>query len=146
MPGTDELGYLGRYQQGEELPLVVQCDTAGAAASWPLVAPVVSVFNPAGTLVLTRVLAADLQGVTVGLFRLPQFLGADFSTAGTYRLAVRYKDAGSNPRTLCGTFRLMAGGHADGAVVSLRPVRRPNANYLVYQTDGGRLARGRNPR
>lgn len=141
----DELGFLGRYPQGVELPLVVQCVDAGAAA-WPDAAPVVTFTDPTGAVVLNRVMGADLQGVRLGTFRLPQFLGTPFATTGPYRVTARYTDASGNARVLCGSFRLLPGGDRDGAVVSMRAVRRPNANYLVYQTDGGRLARGRNPR
>lgn len=141
----DELGFLGRYPQGVELPVIVQCETAGAAA-WPDVAPVVTFTAPDGTVVLNRVMGADLQGVRLGTFRLPQFLGTPFATTGPYRVVARYKDGAGNPRVLVGHFRLLAGGNRDGAVVSMRAVRRPNANYLVYQTDSGKLVRGRNPR
>lgn len=146
MPGVDTLGYLGRYRQGEELLLVVPCDDGGAAPAWPDVAPTVTFHKPDGTVALHRVMAADLQGVTDGVFRLPQFLNSQFSTTGAYRAVVRYEDASDRARVLVGHFRVLGGGDTDGAVVSMRPVRRPDANYLVYQTDGGILARGRNPR
>jgi hypothetical protein len=145
VPGETELGYLGRYPQGEELPLVVQCDD-GSGPAWPAVAPVASFRGPAGTNVLSRVMAADQQGVGDGLFRLPQFLGPEFSSTGEYAVLVRYKDSAGNPRLLAGHFQLTQGGSTDGAVIAVRSVRRPNANWLVYQTDGGRLVRGRNPR
>lgn len=144
--GVDDLGFLGRYPQGVEIPLVVACDDGGLAPAWPDAAPVVTFYRPDGAAVLSRVMAADQQGVVEGVFRLPQFLGTPFAVTGPYRVVARYADASGRARALAGSFRLLAGGDRDGAVVSLRAVRRPNANYLVYQTDGGRLVRGRNPR
>ena len=144
--GVDDLGFLGRYQQGVEIPLVVTCDDGGEEPAWPDLAPVVTFHKPDGSVALSRVMAADLQGVAVGTFRLPQFLGSEFSATGPYRVVVRYTDASGRARVLPGHFRVLAGGDADGAVVSMRAVRRPDANYLIFQTDGGRLVRGRNPR
>lgn len=144
--GVDELGFLGRYPQGVEIPLVVACDDGGLAPAWPDAAPVVTFYKPDGTAALSRVMAADQQGVMEGVFRLPQFLGTPFTPAGPWRVVARYADASGRARVLAGTFVLLAGGDRDGAVISMRAVRRPNANYLVYQTDGGHLARGRNPR
>lgn len=143
---SEDLGYLGRYQQGQEILLVVACNNGGLVPATPNATPVVTFHKPDGSVALHRVMAADLQGVAVGIFRLPQFLDSLFSTTGAYRVVVRYEDSASRARVLCGHFRVLAGGDTDGAVVSMRPVRRPNANYLVYQTDGGHLARGRNPR
>ena len=144
--GVDDLGFLGRYQQGQEILLVVACDDGGGEPAWPDVAPTVTFHKPDGSVVFSRVMAADLQGVAEGVFRLPQFLNSEFSATGPYRVVVRYTDESGRARVLPGHFRLLAGGDADGAVVSMRAVRRPDANYLIFQTDGGRLVRGRNPR
>ncbi len=160
-----ELGYLGRYRQGDELSLVIQCVDINGSGAWPIKVtdifsstgisnpPTVTFRGPGGTNVLSRVLPADLQGVRKGVFRLSQYLGTEFATTGSYAVFVRYTRATINsgffataPIVLVGHFWLMAGGSPDGAVIAMRAVRRPNANWLIYQTDGGRLVRGRNPR
>ena len=74
------------------------------------------------------------------------FLGTPYATPGRHGLVARYATAGGDPVALVGHFYLLPGGSADGAVTALRPVRRPEAEYVLYSTDGGVLARGRNPR
>ena len=138
------LGYLGQHQQGTELPIVVQCDSAGVPA-WPLLAPTLSIDGVAGR-VLGRDLGAAQQGVVPGTFRVSQLLGAAFSLAGLYNVTVRYTDAAGQGRLLIGSFNVLAGGSPDGAVIAIRSVNRPAGQYLLWQTDSGRLVRGLNPR
>ncbi len=138
------LGYLGRFQQGTELPVVVQCEADGSPA-WPAAAPTLTVIGPAGVC-LDRVMGAGMQGVTAGTFRLSQFLGPAFAAAGLYSLLVRYTDAAGQGRLLTGWFNLLPGGSPDGAVVAMQQVKRPAGQYLLWQTDSGRLVRGLNPR
>jgi hypothetical protein len=137
-------GYLGRFQQGTELPVVVQCEAAGSPA-WPLAAPTLSVFGPTGVQ-FDRVMGAAMQGVTPGTFRLSQYLGLAFAATGMYGVVVRYTDALGQGRMQTGSFYLLPGGSPDGAVVAMQQVRRPAGQYLLWQTDSGRLVRGLNPR
>lgn len=140
------LGYLGRLPRGCELPVVVRCLDAAGDPAWPADNPVLTVYGPDGSTVESRRLPADLQGELVGLFRYGLFLGTPYATPGRHGLVARYATAGGDPVALAGHFYLLPGGSADGAVTALRPVRRPEAEYVLYSTDGGVLARGRNPR
>jgi hypothetical protein len=140
--------YLGRWQQGEILPLSVTTTTAAGAAEDPQAEPVATVYRDGASLtrVVQATLAAHDRGAAVGRFRLPFFLGAEFSTAGRYLVVIRWVTDGGVPRVRTGTFYLLPGGSADGAVIGMAFVSRPDANHLVMQTDSGRILRGRNPR
>jgi hypothetical protein len=146
---VDEGGeYLGRYQQGEELPLRVQCVDAAGAPADPAAVPAATVYRDGATptLLETVALAAQLRGVEVGVFGRPHFLGPLYATAGPHKVLYRWQDAGGVAHCLPAYFTLLPGGDADGAVIALAYAERPDARYLIYQTDGGRLVRGRNPR
>lgn len=143
----DQPGYLGRRQQGEELPLVVQCVDAAGAPVDPDACPWVSVFRDAEppVLVESREVPADLRGVESGVFRLPLFLGGLYGTPGRHLVVTRYTVGGVGHAKI-ETFTLLPGGSPDGAVTAMTFVRRPDATYILYSTDAGRLIRGRNPR
>lgn len=137
---------LGTYLQGQELPLTLRAVGAGGLPDLPRDNPVVSIYGPSGIVAARVRMACDLQGVETGFFRLPLPLGAPFGTTGTYTVIFSWMDSVGNARAATGTFILLPGGAADGAVIGLRSVRRPNAIYLMRQTDSGGLARGKNPR
>lgn len=140
--------YLGRWQQGEFLPLAVTTTDPGRLPADPAAEPVATIYRDGTSLVLVRQakLAAHDRGATVGAFRLPLFLGAEFSVSGRYLVVIRWTTAGGVARCQAGTFYLLPGGSADGAVIGLAFVARPDANHLVMQTDSGSMLIGRNPR
>lgn len=140
--------FLGRYQQGVELPLTLQCVDAAGAPQDPAHDPVVTVYRDASPPVLIQSipLAADMRGVVTGFFRRPLFLNHLYGTAGRYLVVFRWQDADGVAHSRAGSFTLLPGGSSDGAVIAMAYVQRPDARYLVWQTDSGRLVRGRNPR
>lgn len=140
--------YLGRHQQGEFLPLAVVTTTPAGAAEDPRAEPVATFYRDGGSLTLVRqvTLFAHDRGAVVGAFRASLFLGAEFSTAGRYLVVIRWTTADGVARCTTATFYLLPGGSADGAVIGMVFVSRPDANNLVMQTDSGRMLRGRNPR
>lgn len=139
--------YLGRFQQGQELPLALQCVDATGAPADPVALPVITLYRDGASKVLveTRPLAADLRGVKLGSFRLALFLGEVY-TAGRYLVVFRWADANGVGHSQVGVFMLYPGGSPDGSVIALKYVERPDSRYLMWQTDAGRLLRGRNPR
>jgi hypothetical protein len=140
--------YLGRWQQGEFLPLGVTTTTPAGAPADPQAEPVATVYQDGLTLTRIRqvTLAAHDRGGATGAFRTPLFLGTEFSAPGRYLVVIRWVTEEGVPRCRTGAFTLLAGGSADGAVVGMVFVSRPDANHLVMQTDSGRMKRGRNPR
>lgn len=140
--------YLGRYQQGQEVPLLLRCVNADLEPETPQAAPTVKVYRDAAPPVLVETLrmARVEQGEQEGAFRLPRFLGPAYATAGRYLVTFHWLTQDAVAMTRCCSFTLLPGGDADGAVISMYHIERPNARYLIWQTDGGRLARGKNPR
>lgn len=143
----DQPVYLGRVQQGQELPLALQCVDATGAPADPVGLPVATFYRDGATKmrIETRPIAADLRGVKAGAFRLSLFLG-ELYTTGRHLIVFRWADQNGVPHCQVATFMLLPGGSPDGAVIALKYVERPDSRYLMWQTDAGRLLRGRNPR
>lgn len=135
---------LGVYQQGDVIPLRVQCVDGDHAPVSPGQAPVVTVYGPTGAVLLRVPMAADLQGIVDGNFRYPYVLGEDFDTPGVHTVLYQWTDG--TPRSELGMFLLQPGGNSDGAVTALYPYNRPESLYLIRLTEAGLFARGRNPR
>jgi hypothetical protein len=144
----DDPLYLGRFQQGQDIPLVCQCTDADGVPADPASAPVATVYQSGSdvTLIETRTLAALDRGVVAGMFSLGLFLGSLYSNPGRYLVVYRWADQDGVGHSVPCSFVLLPGGSATGAVVSMTSVRRPDSHYLLYQTDAGQLLRGRNPR
>lgn len=140
--------YLGRFQQGDELPLVVQTTTQAGAPFIPLYNPVAKIYRDGETptLVETVALPADQQGVDTAVFRTGHQLTTLYGTAGRYLVLFCWAITGGTTLTAAASFTLLPGGSPDGSVVGLFFLRRPNAAYLIRQTDAGLLIRGKNPR
>lgn len=148
MPIAEPTGYLGRFQQGEEVPLVcVTTDRNGAPIDPPDV-PWAAIYLDGGVreLVETRQMAATLRGIETGVFRLPLLLGTKYATAGRYVVLFKWLDQNNRAHCIPTSFTLNPGGSPDGAVIALHYLERPDSRYVMYQTDAGRLVRGRNPR
>lgn len=111
--------------------------------AWPDAAPVVSVFGPDGLIIRTE-LAADSQGLPPGHFRLGVFLGANFPESGWLYGHFQWDDGVAHVQAF--TARLLPGGSPNGSVIAMKYVRRPAANFVVYQTDAGFVMKGTNPR
>jgi len=133
----------GRYQQGEEVWLRVQCFGTNHVASWPTEAPVAAVYNSAGLVTQLQLPMVDERG-QVGLFGLRVYLNTLFYP-DYYRVLTRYRVAGK-----CSmeeeSFEVIPGGDADGAVISLYSFLHPSGEFIIQQRDGGRLFAGGNPR
>jgi hypothetical protein len=140
--------YRGRFQQGEELPLTIQTVDGDGLPADPTTLPVAKVYldGATPTLLESFELAADLRGVDVAMFRLPLFLGLLYDTAGRHLVTISYIDSEGEAKVEVSSFTLLPGGSPDGAVVAMKYVERPDSRYLLWQTDGGRMVRGRNPR
>lgn len=139
--------YFGRFQQGTEVPLTLQTDSADGVTEDPASIPHVTIYLDDGTpgIVETLPIPADLRGVEDGVFRRPLFLNTLYGE-GRYLVVMKWLDSGGVARTQLGSFTVLPGGDADGAVIAMYQLVRPDATYLMRQCDSGRLIRGRNPR
>lgn len=138
--------FLGVYQQGDVVPLRVQCRNASGGVVNAQTAPVAAVYGPDGALVERALMPRDLQGVADGHHRYALPLGDDYATAGLYTVLCQWTTTIGFQGSRLYTFFLQEGGDGDGAVVGLHCYRRPDCTYLVRVTESGDVHRGRNPR
>lgn len=138
--------FLGVYQQGDRVPVRLQCRKADRSLSNAATPPVLAVYGPDGALVERVKMPRDLQGVADGHHRYALPLGEDYATAGLYTLVGQWTTTLGFQGARMWTFFVQEGGHADGAVTALHCYRRPDCTYLVRVTEAGIVHRGRNPR
>lgn len=144
--------WLGRYPLGKEIPLVLRCTIAGVPDR-PSSHPTAEIRGDSSNAVYYhRRVAADGQGVLVGLFRQPLLLGGPAPhwraapAVGRYTVTFRWTDSASVARVEIQQFEAVGGGSADGAVIAMRPVDGPDARWLLTQSDAGVLKANKNPR
>ena len=139
--------HFGRQQRGTELVIVLQSFNATESTADPDYIPTVTIYKDGSsrTLIQTVKIAADQRGVVGGFFRLPIFLGELYTSTGRYLVAMRWCTGGI-AHCVTGDFYMLPGGSADGTIISMSPIERPDARYVIWQTDGGLIVRGRNPR
>lgn len=134
--------FLGNYQPGDRLPLVVDVHHQGAVAV-PDSAPVARVYTAAAATVADYVLPPLDPSNFPGFFGRPVHLDARF---GVGQFAVRFAwTVGGLMRAAVKTFAVLPGGHPDGAAIAAYAFHMPQAEYLVLQLDSGKLFKGRNP-
>lgn len=134
--------YLGPFRLGEEVSLVCQTVNGTGAVFAPTDPPTVRVM--AGTTLVetfSMPLAVDPQ---TGLFAYKLFLDSAYST-GVHEVSYKWVISGTTFQQL-DRFEIVAGGNSKGAVTSVYPYFRPDANLLVRSTSSGELLAGRNPR
>ena len=137
--------YLGRCQIGKHLNLFVQTLDAGEPAM-PDSTPWLKVFRSDNSIVLATGVPVIDKKVDVGLFRASIFLGSPLEfTEGQHALTFSYA-MGGTARIVTGLFDVIPGGDPDGCILNTYYLHRPNADHIVWQTESGRLKRGRNPR
>jgi hypothetical protein len=137
------LEWLGRYQLGGIVPIAVWARTA-ETPTLPASAPVAEIYADNGDHVATEKLPIqDRFGVTAR-FAGRVHLDGRFAT-GPYRVAYRWT-IGSDDFGAVDLFDVLAGGNISGAGIGMYFFRHPGSDYLLMQTDGGRIRRNRNPR
>lgn len=136
--------YRGRWQLGEHVPMQVQCRNSTGAPVAPTAAPTLSVYDSSGTRIVNEktIPVLDRFGTT-GLFGIWLYLTSAFA-AGQYA-AVYSWTSGVFTGRFVEQFEVVAGGNADGAVISMYYYQRPHARFVVQQLDSGRLVKNRNP-
>lgn len=135
--------YLGRFILGDVVPLVTLAEAGGGLRVQPAGPASVSVYDADGDAVFTSLSPARDRGRQDGLFVLMFGLDARFSV-GRYMVRASWAD-GTYCRQEVACFDVVAGGHADGCVVSHKYVSRPGGDGLVRKTDQGKRKIGRRP-
>lgn len=149
--------YLGRYQQGDQLPLKCLCVNAAGVPTMPDNVPSFKFFTPAGALYTgfgTNGLLPPMDRYgTTALFGVAFPVGAAFATTGGWRVVYTWS-IGTFTGLSEDTFEIVPGGNPSGNVISMYYYQRPQADFIVIQTDGdaqvlvgeGEIRAGRNPR
>lgn len=134
---------MGRKSLGHEAAFTVSTVNGIGLVAWPSDPPTLDVW--AGTTLIFHGLKMPKvdQSVT-GLFRLNLFLDGQFAI-GRYEVVMRWK-VGTYYGVQLDRFEVIAGGHVDGTIISMFYHEMPHANFIVQQTDGGHLRRGKNPK
>jgi hypothetical protein len=136
--------FRGRYRLGDLFPLSVWCRNAAGTPTLPDAAPRVRITDADGDFVLAqKIPIIDPDDIT-GLFRYRLSLDSRFST-GTYHVSYQY-EIGGTAYGKTEDLEIVAGGHTDGAGISMYYMRQSPKDFVLLQTDGGLLRKLRNPR
>lgn len=139
---TRTAGYMSDADYGDDILLIA--DDVGACSNN---APASLLAVRSGLQIIETVdMPADLRDVVVGLFRKPLFLGAAYSEAGRYLVLFKWLDSNNVPHVKTASFHILPNGSSDGSIIAMRYTSRPDANYLIWQCDSGRIIRKPNPR
>lgn len=138
--------YLGRIQLGAELPISCLTVDANSLPTAPDAPPALKIWSGTTLILSAQMPVNDRFGTSTvcTFFLYPLFLGGQYAT-GTYDVNLSWK-IGSFVGVEDAKFDVVAGGHADGAIVAMTLYRRPEADFVVWQTTGGKLQRGRGPK
>ncbi len=134
---------LGRYPLGGTVHLYLVCTDGARAPALPDNAPRLAVFDSSGNRVLTKQIAIQDRYQVTGLFHHPLFLGAPFGT-GHYGVELSYSISGA-PFLETAAFDVTGDGNVEGDTLAMYFFRRPHADFVVWQTESGKIKKGRNP-
>ena len=138
--------YRGRVQLGQEITLGVQVHDANDTPAEPTTAangPWIEVWSTSAKVLTGKTIPIQDRYGATGYFQYNLFLDARF-TAGQYKCLYRFV-TGTYYGLDEDTFEIVAGGNVSGALLGMAFYSRPHADFLVWQTDGGVVQKGRNP-
>lgn len=135
----------GRFKVGDLLPLSLAPTGNTGAPALPDAAPTVRVFNSSGAQVgATRQFAIKDRYGPTALFVDDLLLDSNYAV-GHYTVRYAWLVSGSQ-RVEVEKFEVIPTGDSGGSVIGMAQFTRPEAEYVVYQRDGGTINAGRNPR
>ena len=137
--------YLGRYFQGQIVAIVVRTVNNDGTPAAPDNPPYIDLRDDDGQIRQVQAPIVDRYVVT-GLFIYPLRLDASFP-AGRYTATAFYRVSGAaNYHGIdSDVFEVVSGGDPDGAIVTQHYWSRPEAVFLVQQTEAENLLLRRNP-
>lgn len=136
------MSYLGRFKQGTEVPISVRTVDGSGVAVVPAFVPFAEILGAGGKIDTFELPVKD-KAVTTGLFQFGLFLDSNYPV-GQYSVIYRYR-ANSLDRLLEDAFEVIEGGNVAGSVNSTFWWDRPEASYIVFERDDGKIEQGRNP-
>lgn len=134
--------YLGRYFQGQVVPILVQTRNLAGTPTLSDNPPFIDFHGASGKISQVQMPILDRYVVT-GLFLYHLFLNSSFP-AGRYRATHFYKTSDYHGVDT-DVFEVVAGGDADGSIVTQHYWQRPEATYLIQQTEADSILLRRNP-
>ena len=138
------MGWLGRFQTGQTVPLYLECRNSSKQPVLPDRPPQYKVFAAGSTSpVEAHLMPIEDRYTVTGLFRSTQFLGRLYST-GMYQVCYYYNLSGT-PVIETDNFEIVPGGGNLGSVVSTYFYSRPEADYIIQGIESGEILKGRNP-
>lgn len=130
------MAYRGRYSLGDFIPLQIQTKDANGVPTVPDRAPEARIFTPGGALNGHFSLPIQDRYTVRGLFQRLLPATSFFNAVGNWRVVYTWQIGAYNGMDE-DTFDVTPGGSNQGNVISAFFYKRPNADYIVYQTDGG---------
>jgi hypothetical protein len=135
--------YLGRFTLGQWVPLTAIATTGAMTPGWPAAAPVFSVYDGAGGRVLSGTMPPLDLARLVGSFAYLLRMNSAFD-AGHYLATITFT-LGGTPYSVENRWEVVAGGNADGGLVSLHHYQRPHATFILGRLDSDQRYIARNP-
>lgn len=138
------MDYIGNYQYGDRVPIMVQFNNRRGAPLDPVSAPLCHIIKCSdGTTVTSFYLPICDPSKTDGLFLGELYLTDVFATED--HVAVIDGNVDGKSVVVMQRFKILPGGDAAGEVQEMGFWKRPEANELIMQLGGGSLVSGRNP-
>lgn len=137
--------YLGRYLLGQTVHITVQSVDVNGTPAAPENPPYLEIRSDSGLIGTVQAPVID-RYVATGVFVYPLRLNSSYST-GRYSATHYYRVTGGNAYNGLDVdyFEIVAGGDADGSIVTQAYWQRPEATYLIQQTEAGNFNLKRNP-
>lgn len=136
------MAFIGRFQLGDVLPLLLVTRDASLTPQVPTVPPAVTIWSSSAKVEKHEMPMIE-RFITDGMFLARVFLGSAYST-GLYTVSYNYA-VGSYQGVETDSFEILPGGSVDGNVMSMYFYRRPQADFIVQGLDSGKIVQGRNP-
>ena len=133
-----KVAYRNRYQLGDFVPLFLVCKNVNGVPTVPDTVPEARLFDPFGVAAGHFSMNPVDRFGTTATFALNLGASQFFNIVGNWRIVYTYK-IGTYSGMDEDTFQIVNGGSVNGNVISMYYFHRPNADYVVYQTDGGVL-------
>lgn len=139
----DRALWVGYYQLGDLLSIAIWTLDATQVPHQPDAAPLIHVYGPSGSAVLTRSIPVVDTGDVTGFFLYRVNLDENYAP-GRYAVLASY-EIDEVPYSDLRVFEILAGGNPEGNGIAMHFFRQPAADYVLLQTDQGTLKRLRNP-
>ena len=138
--------FRGRWQQGDEARVGVQCVDASGLPIAPTSAPTMTVYGAANDPVYGPVaIPPKNRANTTGFFE--HFIRLDGAfPPGVYSVLYEWPITGPAVNEEVDHFVVNPGGDPVGTAISLYYFQAPQADFLVQQLDSGQIIAGKNPR